>query len=204
MKGLARTEKAATRLLALLAGGAAIVEPAARSGLLLVKNDKGAVSIEATLLAGLASEGSITKRGDCISVTQAGLKAAKRNDGSPDSFQRQHREVDTIMIDNGASTSVAEINVSESPLALLMRLKSKDGRPFLSRAEFDAGERLRSDYTRGKHHAAAWRQLGGESGSRAGAGKWRHGGVDRCGAGGAPARRRGAEGGGAGTVGPAR
>jgi hypothetical protein len=149
VKGLARTEKAATRLLALLAGGAAIVEPAARSGLLLVKNDKGAVSIEATLLAGLASEGSIAKRGDCISVTEAGLKAAKRNDGSPDSFQRQHREVDTIMIDNGASTSVAEINLSESPLALLMRLKSKDGRPFLSRAEFDAGERLRSDYTRG-------------------------------------------------------
>ena len=176
MEGPAATDKSVARLLALLAAGAAIVQPAARGGLLLVKNEKGAISVEAKLLAGLASEGSIVRRGDCISATQAGPKAAMRKSGSQDGLEHRRREIVTVTIDDGMGTSVvAGINLAESPLGQLMRLKSKDGRPFLSRAEFDAGERLRGDYTRGsimprlganwEANAAAGRR--GESGGMA-------------------------------------
>ena len=140
MEGPAATDKSVARLLALLAAGAAIVQPAARGGLLLVKNQKGAISVEAKLLAGLASEGSIVRRGDCISATQAGPKAAMRKSGSQDGLEHRRREIVTVTIDDGMGTSVVDgINLAELPLGQLMRLKSKDGRPFLSRAEFDAG-----------------------------------------------------------------
>lgn len=39
-----------------------------------------------------------------------------------------------------------ERDLSESPLAWLARRKDKDGRPMLSDAEFDAGEKLRADF----------------------------------------------------------
>ena len=204
MEGPAATDKSVARLLALLAAGAAIVQPAARGGLLLVKNQKGAISVEAKLLAGLASEGSIVRRGDCISATQAGPKAAMRKSGSQDGLEHRRREIVTVTIDDGMGTSVvAGINLAESPLGQLMRLKSKDGRPFLSRAEFDAGERLRGDYTRGSimpRLGANW-EANAAAGRR---GERRHGGTRRGRAGGAPARRPGAEGCRAGTVGSAR
>ena len=51
------------------------------------------------------------------------------------------------MVD-GALRAVA-LNLDESPLASLMRRKGKDGAPFLSIDEFNAGERLRADFTKG-------------------------------------------------------
>lgn len=39
-----------------------------------------------------------------------------------------------------------ERDLKESPLAWLARRKDKDGRPMLSDAEFDAGEKLRADF----------------------------------------------------------
>lgn len=146
---IARTDKAAARLLALLAAGPATVEPAARLGLLLVKNAKGAVTAEATVLADLGSAGSIAWRGVCVSITQAGRKTEIRYSGPKDGFQQQHREIATMRLDDGAGMSAVEINLAESPLGQLARRKAKDGSPFLSRLEFEAGERLRSDYTRG-------------------------------------------------------
>ncbi len=38
------------------------------------------------------------------------------------------------------------INIDESPLSWLVRRKDKEGRPLISPAEFDAGERLRADF----------------------------------------------------------
>lgn len=42
------------------------------------------------------------------------------------------------------------VNPCESPLAWLSRRKDKDGNPFISRLEFEAGERLRADFWYGQ------------------------------------------------------
>lgn len=39
-------------------------------------------------------------------------------------------------------------NIAESPLALLYRTRSKCGTAYLTQSEFEAGERLRADFTR--------------------------------------------------------
>ena len=60
-------------------------------------------------------------------------------------------EIETreIVLDGGVRASVA-VNAAESPLAALARRRARDGQPFLAQGEFDAGERLRADYTRGQ------------------------------------------------------
>jgi hypothetical protein len=45
-----------------------------------------------------------------------------------------------------AAAQEPERDLSESPLAWLVRRKDKDGRPMLSDAEFNAGEKLRADF----------------------------------------------------------
>jgi Domain of unknown function (DUF6456) len=45
-----------------------------------------------------------------------------------------------------APPAATTINESESPLAWLRRRKDRDGQAMISQAQFDAGERLRSDF----------------------------------------------------------
>ncbi len=49
----------------------------------------------------------------------------------------------------GGRAQMVALNLDESPLASLMRRKSKDGAAFLTIGEFNAGERLRADFTKG-------------------------------------------------------
>ncbi|MEN0088511.1 MAG: DUF6456 domain-containing protein [Pseudomonadota bacterium] len=62
----------------------------------------------------------------------------------------QHRDLSNIQIklpDNSLGHATA--NLSESPLGWLYRRKDTNGQPMLTDAQFQAGERLRSDYERG-------------------------------------------------------
>jgi Domain of unknown function (DUF6456) len=52
-----------------------------------------------------------------------------------------------VMVEGNART--VALNLDESPLASLMRRAGKHGGPFLTIDEYNAGERLRADYTRG-------------------------------------------------------
>jgi Domain of unknown function (DUF6456) len=52
-----------------------------------------------------------------------------------------------FMIDG--ATRLAAVNLDESPLASLMRRKDKTGAAYLTVNEFNAGERLRADFTKG-------------------------------------------------------
>ena len=61
-----------------------------------------------------------------------------------------------------AGREIVAVNWSESPLGQLMRRKGRDGEAFLSSAEFQAGERLRADYTRGQIMPRLGRELGRE------------------------------------------
>lgn len=64
-----------------------------------------------------------------------------------DPFMAQHQERKKIQVktSDGLKKSVT-MNLSESPLWWLKSRKDKEGRPLISQAQFEAGERLRTDW----------------------------------------------------------
>ncbi len=58
---------------------------------------------------------------------------------------KKSSRVPECMAERGPHT-VPIVNADESPLSWLARRKDKEGRPLISRPEFDAGERLRADF----------------------------------------------------------
>lgn len=142
--------KAVARIVRLLAAGSAEVEAAAVSGSILLKSGSRTIIVEAAVLGRLASDGAIVRRGDKVQLSAAGMARAKRQGAQDDPFQSQHRELEEIAGAPEAPAATMAINAAELPLGLLMRHRTKDGRAFLTRREFGAGERLRADYTRGR------------------------------------------------------
>ncbi|MFN3935201.1 DUF6456 domain-containing protein [Parvibaculum sp.] len=68
---------------------------------------------------------------------------------TPDRFLDQHRIMTRRTIRMGAENTEADINEGESPLGWLRHRKGRDGKPLLSDVQFEAGERLRRDFTFG-------------------------------------------------------
>jgi hypothetical protein len=131
--------KARERVLRFLSQGAAKATLAAASGkVLLDAENRGTISVNREILAAMMEAGMLCAQGGRISLTQQRMEGAAG------------REIGSATIDAGDGPAVVAVNLSESPLGQLMRRKDRGGAPFLSRAEFDAGERLRSDYTRGQ------------------------------------------------------
>jgi hypothetical protein len=62
-----------------------------------------------------------------------------------DPFRSQHLALARRPAKPGETAVV--VNDAESPLAWLARRKGRDGRPMIEPAQFQAGERLRSDFT---------------------------------------------------------
>ena len=58
----------------------------------------------------------------------------------------QHRTVEAATLDLPQGRQAVRRNLQESPLFPLLRLKEKDGRPFLSEEAVAAGERLAADF----------------------------------------------------------
>ena len=142
--------KSAARVVRLLASGPVAVEPAAATGSVLLKSGARAIVVEAIVLRTLASDGAILRHGDKVTLSPAGVAKARRCEAADDTFQTQHREVEDAPGPGEGSAARIRVNLAESPLAMLLRHRTKDGRAFLSAREFAAGERLRADYTRGQ------------------------------------------------------
>jgi hypothetical protein len=98
----------------------------------------------------LLRRGLVEWRGERLAVTKLGSAALRRHLAGADGFAAQHQtRVRTTIEDELGRVSVT-VNDDESPLSRLRRGKGRDGRPFIEEAEFAAGERLRSDFTRGQ------------------------------------------------------
>lgn len=117
----------------------------------------------------LAGRGLIDRRGVDLKLSASALMAIKRAEADDDGFLAQHRTINNIEVRDDGRRWQAKHNEEESPLRALYRRKTKSGIPFLSQSEFEAGERLRRDFTFGALMPSItmqWQEkLGGSSGS---------------------------------------
>jgi len=100
------------------------------------------------LLARLVSEGLLTPSAEGYAATAETAAWLRRDlcDLPDEAHATQHRaiEVETLVTPEGRQP--VRRNLQESPLFPLLRLKEKDGRPFLPNEALAAGERLAADF----------------------------------------------------------
>lgn len=134
-------DKARSRVLRFLSQGeAGLADAAAREKVLLDACGRGTIAIDRSLLAAMVREGRLRIEGEKVMLPDRGEGRMPEN----------RRDIGAIVLDTGAGPDTVAVNWSESPLGQLMRRKGRDGAAFLTPAEFQAGERLRADYTRGQ------------------------------------------------------
>ncbi|MBA4203397.1 DUF6456 domain-containing protein [Pannonibacter phragmitetus] len=100
--------------------------------------------------------------------TEGRLHVRRMLSGGRDGFQLQHQIREAQTLQAGADGPIrVTVNLAESPLAWLARRKDGKGKAMLTAAQFEAGERLREDYT----FAAMMPNLSGGWRTEAGAGR---------------------------------
>jgi hypothetical protein len=107
--------------------------------------------LDPQLLARLIAEGLLIRESGHLRATAetAGYLRRALCDHAGDPFADQHRtlETETVVLPEGRQP--VRRNLTESPLFPLLRLKEKDGRPFLTEEAVAAGDRLASDFEHG-------------------------------------------------------
>jgi hypothetical protein len=138
------------RVARFLVPGKAEARLAAKSERLVLASRRGTIAVAADALGRMAARELVARQGREVALTETGIAFLRRNlNGKPD-YQAQHRDLAQVAVKVGGELAPATVNMAESPLAVVARRKDRNGRPFLESEEFRAGERLRSDYTRGQ------------------------------------------------------
>ncbi|MCX5497614.1 DUF6456 domain-containing protein [Kaistia dalseonensis] len=99
------------------------------------------------LLARGAIEADQTGR---LVLSPAGRSMVRRLLAGGDDHGAQHTERAHVTIEEAGERQAVTVDLGESPLGWLRARKGKDGQPMIDAAAFAAGERLRSDFTRGQ------------------------------------------------------
>ena len=133
--------KSAEKLLERLAAGAP--SPGARAA--AVDESSAAILVRADL--------AVRKPDRTLTITEAGRAHLRRlvlgRTGSVlDPFLAQHLDLAHGEIETAEGRSGVTIDAGESPLAWLARRKGRDGQAMIGPVQFQAGERLRADFTR--------------------------------------------------------
>lgn len=151
MKGNALPD-AQRRILRYLSLGEAVVDSSAcGKQLVLKRGERAAIAAAAADIDVLEGLGFVRRRqGRCILLLPKGRTLLKEMERAADRFRARHQDIEhaSIQDERGDWTRVV-VNHAESPLAGLVRRRTRAGEPFLSRLEYEAGERLRADYDRG-------------------------------------------------------
>ena len=147
-----QADRTGLRVLRFLDGGNAHLSGAASPGLILLgRGEKGTLAVDAALLASLEKSGMAARRDQSLSITPAGRRALASSAAQRrEPLLAQPRETGGAVIEAEDGYEAVTVNWSESPLGLLHRRRGKDGKAFIDVREFRAGERLRTDYTRGQ------------------------------------------------------
>lgn len=152
--------------------GKASASRAASAHMMLIEAaDKGAISVPGRVIEMMVGNSLIEAGGGTLTLTPAG-RALDASPRSADVVPEGIGDLALIVVNDGSGRQQTMVDLSESPLAQISRHRTRDGRPFLDVGEVNAGERLRSDYTRGQimpRLGANW-IASVASGRRAGAG----------------------------------
>ena len=111
---------------------------------------KPRLRIAAELFDAFRSRGWIESRGGekNFILSEAGLFWLRRVFADDNPFAAQHRlERRSEIVDARGHLQSVSINDGESPLGWLMRRRGSDGRTLIAKHQYDAGERLRKDFT---------------------------------------------------------
>ncbi len=99
----------------------------------------------------LLRRGLVAREDGRLTLTVLGVATLRRHLCGADGFAAQHQSRVSVAIQDETLGRVSvTVNDDESPLSRLRRSKGRDGRPLIGAAEFEAGERLRADFTRGQ------------------------------------------------------
>jgi hypothetical protein len=127
------------RVLRYLRNGSATVSEASDPELLLLRGEgRAAIGAKKPVIAALLRSRRIHRQGTSLALPENNAPA-----GGARRFEAEQRETPF------GFTEVA-VNLEESPLAQLRRMRNRDHQEFLTAAEWRSGERLRVDFTRGQ------------------------------------------------------
>ncbi len=130
--------------------------------------------IDAAALRRLISSGAVDgDRDRRFRLSEAGRAMVRRMLVGGDAHAAQHQTRARRLIETDGVRQSVTVDLVESPLAWLRARKGRDGQPLIDDAAFAAGEKLRSDFTRGQMMpgiSANWSAAGGAGRGSGGAG----------------------------------
>ena len=155
------------RILKFLKQSGCEVQDSVRESHCLLVSDAGTIAAARDEIIALHERGVLLLAEQRLVLTTSGRIHGKSQGKSKQSHsQPKARTTQTIDLEHGQKV---EVNPAESPLAALYRRKGASGVAFLSEDEFRAGERLRTDFTRGSlmpSITSRWEGSVGGGGSR--------------------------------------
>lgn len=156
----ARTTRHLMRLLKVLeaAGNCAVLKGSPGEGYRIDHRER-VVAFAAKLVDGAERAGLIRRDGEKARLLPEGLAALRRLQHPEAGYLAQHGGLTARQIELPQGSQNVTVNDGESPLSRLQARKGRDGGTFLSKAQFTAGERLRSDFERGRlrpRMSASW------------------------------------------------
>lgn len=122
----------------------------AHGRVLLDGGQRGALSIDRAILDRMLAGGLAERCGQVLALTAQGRSFCAEKPPRGDGLAARPRDIDGGVVAGENGDRIVPVNAAESPLAQLARLKGRDGAPFLASEEWQAGERLRVDFTRGQ------------------------------------------------------